>query len=273
MKNSFCLIIIFTALKIFALPESQGEGSLLVPHELENAKLLDKAGVQVPLDIVLTDQDGKERLLGDYFSSKDKRPKVLILGYYGCPMLCSLVTNGIVKGLKEISFKAGPDYQIISVSIDEREQPSLAKAKQAVYLEALGISDPSAWSFHVTSSSEARRLSDAVGFSYYFDKKIDQFAHGAGFFVLTPTGVLAMTLFGIEYDPSDIKLSLSKAADGKIGSFLEQIILSCFHYDPDSQRYGVYIMGVMRLGGIVTILMLGGFLLMYFRLERKRSVV
>lgn len=256
------------------LLENNGEGSLLVPHALQNSTLLDKAGVQVPLDIILTDQDGRKLLLGDYFSPKDKRPVILTIGYYGCPMLCSLVHKGLVEGLKGLSFKAGIDFRLISVSIDEREQPSLAKAKQKNYLETLGLShDPSAWTFHVMSATEAKRLSDAVGFNYYFDKKIDQFAHGAGFFVLTPTGVLARTLFGIEFSPSDIKLSLSEAADGKIGSFLEQIILSCFHYDPDSQRYGVYIIGVMRLGGILTILMLGGFLLMYFRQERKRSVV
>jgi len=272
--KKWLFLLVFALSNTTQAEKSEGEGSLLMPHELQNATLVDKAGVQVPLDIILTDQDGKKLLLGDYFSPEDKRPVILTIGYYGCPMLCSLVLNGLLEGLKGVNFKAGPEYRIISVSIDEREQPDLAKAKQKVYLEALGISsDPSAWSFHVTSSTEARRLSDAVGFNYYFDKKIDQFAHGAGFFVLTPTGVLARTLFGISFTPSDIKLSLSDAADGKIGSFLEQILLSCFHYDPDSQRYGVYIMGVMRLGGILTILMLGGFLLMYFRLERKRSVV
>lgn len=247
----------------------------MVPRELQNAELEDKAGTQVPLDISMTDQDGKERKLGDYFSASDKRPVVLILGYYGCPMLCGLVATGIVKGLKQVSFKPGPDYRLISVSIDEREQVSLAKTKQELFSEALGIakSDVSSWTFHVTTSEEALKLSKAIGFNYYFDKKIDQFAHGAGFFVVTPAGVLARTLFGISFKPSDIKLALSEAAEGKIGSFLDRVLLSCFHYDPDSHRYGVYVFGVMRLGGVLTILILGGVLLMYFRQERKRSVV
>jgi protein SCO1/2 len=140
-------------------------------------------------------------------------------------------------------------------------------------MQALGISNPEYWKFHVMSAGEAQKLADAVGFNYYYDKKEDQFAHGAGFFVLTPTGKLARTLFGISYAPTDIKLALSEAAEGKIGSFIEQVLLSCFHYNPDSQRYGVYILGVMRLGGVLTMLLLGGVLLMYFRFERKRSVV
>jgi protein SCO1/2 len=272
------MFLFLLAFPLFAgnnlVEKNTGEGSLLLPHELQNATLLDKAGVQVPLDIKLTDQDGRKLMLGDYFSPEDKRPKILTIGYYGCPMLCTLVLNALVEGLKGLSFKAGSDYQIISVSIDEREQPDLAKSKQNNYLQTLDLGEnPQAWTFHVMSAGEAKRLAEAVGFNYYFDKKIDQFAHGAGFFVLSPTGILARTLFGISFTPGDIKLSLRDAADGKIGSFLEQILLSCFHYDPDSQRYGVYIMGVMRLGGIVTVLLLGGFLLMYFRQERKRSVV
>lgn len=260
---------------VFAEEKSTGEGSLLLPHELQNAQLEDKAGVLVPLDIALTNQDGTALRLGDYFSPSDSRPVVLVLGYYGCEQLCGLVATGVVKGLKQVSFKPGLDYRLISVSIDPRESIGLAKTKQELFTEALGISkdNRSSWNFHVTSSEEALRLSQAVGFNYYYDKKVDQFAHGAGFFVLTPAGVLARTLFGISFKPSDIKLALSEAAEGKIGSFLDRVILSCFHYDPDSHRYGVYVFGVMRLGGILTILLLGGVLLMYFRKERKRSVV
>ncbi len=250
------------------------EGSLRVPMELENSQIEDKAGVQVPLDIAMTDQDGKSMLLQDYFSSSDTRPAILSIGYYGCPMLCSLVLNGMLDGLKELSYDIGKDYRIISVSIDDREGPDLARKKRDAYTAALGVPAEyeKAWTFHVMSATEAKRLSDAVGFNYYFDKKNDQFAHGAGFFVLSPKGVLARTLFGISFSPSDIKLALSEAADGKIGSFIDQVLLSCFHYNPDSHRYGVYIFGVMRLGGILTILILGTILLLYFRGERKREI-
>jgi protein SCO1/2 len=254
--------------------EQEQEGSLRLPNELALSQLEDKAGVIVPFDVVVTDQDGKTFKLGQYFNDpSDTRPVIMTLGYYGCPMLCTLVLGGLLEALRHTSFKIGSDFRVISMSIDEREQPDLAKAKQKNYMQALGISNPEYWKFHVMSAGEAQKLADAVGFNYYYDKKEDQFAHGAGFFVLTPTGKLARTLFGISYAPTDIKLALSEAAEGKIGSFIEQVLLSCFHYNPDSQRYGVYILGVMRLGGVLTMLLLGGVLLMYFRFERKRSVV
>jgi protein SCO1/2 len=248
-----------------------GEGSLRVPTELAHAQIEDKAGAKLPLDVKITDQNGEEKILGSYFSEGDKRPVILTLGYYGCPMLCSLVLNGLVEALKQINFTPGKDFRLVSVSIDERERPALAKQKQKAYLGALNADENvSWWNFHVTSAGEARRLADAVGFGYEFDKKIDQFAHGAGFFVLSPEGILSRTLFGISYAPTDVKLALSEATDGKIGSFIDRVLLSCFHYDPDAHRYGVYIFGVMRLGGILTVIILGSVLLFYFRQEKKR---
>lgn len=249
----------------------EGEGSLRVPKELANSQIVDKAGAQIPGDIALTDHEGRQVKLGDYFTSEDKRPVILTLGYYECPMLCSLVLNGLVKGLTSVSYKPGKDYRIISVSINEKESVDLAQSKRDAYLKSLGASpDVDWWSFHVATASEVKRLADAVGFNYYYDKKIEQYAHGAGAFFFSPKLVLTRTIFGIEFKPSDIKLALSEAADGKIGSFVDQLILSCFHYDPDSHRYGVYIFGVMRIGGLLTIVILAVMLLMYFRGERKR---
>lgn len=254
--------------------EQEKEGSLLVPRELEDTNIEDKAGTKMPLDVAMIDQDGKAVVLGDYFSSTNPRPVILTIGYYGCPMLCSLVLNGMVDGLKKVNYKIPQEYRIISVSIDDRETPDLARKKQEVYSRALGIpaEHNDAWTFHVMTAGEAKRLADAAGFKYYFDKKNDQFAHGAGFFVLSPSGVLSRTLFGISFEPKDIKLALSEAADGKIGSFVDRVLLSCFHYDPDSHRYGVYIFGVMRLCGILTILILGTVLILFFRGEKKRVI-
>jgi protein SCO1 len=250
---------------------AEGEGSLRMPKELEQAEIEDKAGARLPLDVVMTNQDGKIVTLADYFSSSDKRPVILTLGYYGCPMLCSLVLNGLLEGLKGISFKPGQDYRLISVSIDAREKPDLAHRKRGAYLASLNAPlDVDWWQFHVADAEASKRLAQSVGFNYSYDKKTDQFAHGAGFFVITPDGVLSRTLFGISYKPTDIKLALSEASDGKIGSFIDRVILSCFHYNPDSHRYGIYIMGVMRLGAMATVLILGIVLLMYFRGERKR---
>jgi protein SCO1/2 len=173
-----------------------------------------------------------------------------------------------LESLKNVSLSLGQDYRIVSVSIDHRETVDLAKIKQQLYLDALNSKDEQAWNFHVTSKDEAKRLADAVGFNYFYDKRDDQFGHGAGFFVLSPKGVLSRTLFGISFLPSDVNFALLDAGEGNIGSFVDKVLLSCFHYDPDSHRYGVYVFGVMRLGGILTILIMSLVLLMYFRYEK-----
>jgi protein SCO1/2 len=258
---------------VFALSLSaEGEGSLMLPNALKNIDIEDKAGAQIPLDISLIDHDGQPRLLSDYIG-KDELPTIITLGYFGCPMLCNLVLNGLLETVKKLGFRLGKDYRIVTISIDEKESSELALKKRNNYLAALlGTSEESAaWSFHVTKSEESKRLAQALGFNYRYDESEKQFAHGAGIFVISPKGILSRTLFGINFQPSDLKLALSEAAQGKIGSFIDRVILSCFHYNPDSHRYGVYIFGVMRLGGIITVLILALMLVFFFRGERRRA--
>jgi protein SCO1/2 len=263
------LILILIFLSSCKLPEtmSRDEGSLRLPKEL-SSQIIDKAGAQIPTDILMTDHNGKKVLLGDYLNDK---PVIITLSYGACPMLCQLVLNGLVNGLKGVSYKPGKDYRIVSLSIDDKETPEKAKEKRDSYVKSFDYpTNIDWWTFHVADSEEIKRLADSLGFNYFYDQKSRQFAHGAGIFVLSKKAILSRTLFGIEFKPGDIKLALSEAADGKIGSFVDQIILSCFHYDPDSHKYGVYIFGIMRLSGLLTIVILGVMLLMYFRGERKR---
>jgi protein SCO1 len=250
--------------------EQEKLGSLYLPKELAAAQIEDKAGALLPLDVELIDQNGQVKKLREYFRDDDDRPVILTLGYYGCPMLCSLVLKGLHDGLKDLKLTLGKDYRVISVSIDHRETIDLAKKKQATYLASLNA-DEESWNFHVARQEEVKRLADAVGFNYFYDARDDQFGHGAGFFVVSPKGVLSRTLYGIRYDPGDIKFALLEAAEGNIGSFVDKVLLSCFHYNPDSHRYGIYIVGVMRIGGFLTIAILGLLLLMYFRGEIVRS--
>ncbi|HXW60698.1 MAG TPA: SCO family protein [Myxococcota bacterium] len=256
---------------------SQTEDSLLVPKEIKMTEIEDKAGTKVPLDIELINENGQEILLGDYFKDGDMRPVIITMLYYGCPRLCSLVLNGEIDAFKKIGPRPGKDFRMIAVSIDERETFDLAAQKGAVYREALELKpqEKDAWIFHVAKKEQSERLAKALGFNYFYDKRDDQFGHGAGlFFVASPSGMLARTLFGIEFKPNDVKLALSEASEGKVGtSLLDRVILSCFHYDPDSHRYGIYVMGVMRLSGILTLIILGTFLLIYFRGERKRALM
>lgn len=273
VKSLFLIVLTISRL-LAALQNGPGEGSLYLPKELKKSEIEDKAGNQIPLDIALIDEDGKDVMLSDYFKEEDTRPKIVVMLYFGCPRLCSLVLNGAVDALTKIAPRPGKDYQIIAVSIDEREMHQLASQKASVYREALGIKDDdkSALVFHIAKAKESARLAEHLGFNFFYDKRDDQFAHGAGLFFLSHKGLLVRTLFGIQFSPNDMKLALSEASEGRVGTtFLERVILSCFHFDPDSHRYGVYVMGVMRLGGILTMIILGTFLLIYFRGERKRA--
>lgn len=247
-------------------------GSLMVPDELKASQIEDKAGAMIPLDISMTNHLGKEIMLKDYLG--DNKPLILVLGYYSCPMLCSLVLNGLVEAINELNFNIGKDYRILSISIDPKETFDLAQKKRENYLKTVkqkNVSDED-FSFNVAKEEEVKRLAQKLGFNYFYDKRTQQYAHGAGVFFLSSQGQLSRTLFGISFNPSDIKLALSDAANGKIGSFIDQIILSCFHYDPDSHRYGVYILGFVRICGIITVLVIGVFLLWFFHKEKKRPI-
>lgn len=240
------------------------------PHEIERTEILDKRASHLPMDVQLTNQDGKSVLLGDYFAAGNSKPLILTLGYYKCPMLCSLVLNGLMDPLKDMSLKLGDDYSILSVSINPAEKADLAKSKQRNYLKA--VHADKGWNFHVGSEEQVRKLADAVGFQYKYHKASGEYIHSAGVFILSPDGVLSRTFYGINYPTRDVKLALIDASHGKIGSLVDRVILSCFHYDPDNHKYGVYIFGVMRVGGLLTILIMGIVLLLYWRSERRDAV-
>ena len=237
------------------------------PRQLVGTEILDKRGAQVPLDVNLTNQEGKKVTLGKYLNGTN--PVILTLGYYQCPMLCNLVLNGLLTSLKKISLRPGRDFTVVSVSINPKEGVDLAKHKRLNYLKALGWTEEAEWYFHVGDEKEVRRLADAIGFQYRFDPREGEYVHSAGVFILSPTGVVSRVFYGIAYPPQDLKLALVDAGNGKVGSLLDRVILSCFHYDPDSHKYGVYVMGVMRVGGLLTIVIILAMLIFYWRGERR----
>lgn len=267
----FALLFFGTAPVVAAqAPES---GSLMVPQKLRGAQIADdRIGRAVPLDVRLTDHTGKSVTLGRYFAD-GKRPLVLTLGYYRCPMLCDVVLNGLLDAVKAMPLRLGEDYAVLSVSIHPKETADLAGKKRAAYVRAIGRGLDVAgadWTFHVGEETQVKRLADAVGFGYRWDPRSEQYAHGAGIFVLDPQGRLNRVLYGVEFAPRQLKLALVEAAQGKVGTLFDRVLLSCFHYDPDSHRYGVAILGVMRLAGGATVLMLAGVLLWLWRRERRR---
>jgi protein SCO1/2 len=223
---------------------------------LEEVGVEEHFDAKLPLDLEFVNEDGDTVRLGDYFDRS--RPVILTLNYYRCPMLCGLMLNGVVDGLEQMDWTPGVEFEMVTVSIDPLETPALAKAKKQNYLKR--YQRPAAargWHFLTGKQSNITRLAETVGFGYTYDAESDQYAHAAVIFVSTPDGRVARYLYGIEYPPKDLRLALLEASDGKIGSALDQLILYCYHYDPQSRRYAPVAMNIMRVGGSATALVLG----------------
>jgi len=224
---------------------------------------------QVPLEIALFDEEGRAVRLGDYFG---KKPVILTLVYYNCPMLCTEVLNALVRSLKIIPYSAGDQFDIVTVSIHPRETPALATAKKSAYLKRYArVGAGRGWHFLTGPENSIKRLSEAVGFHYVYDAKSDQFAHPSGIVVLTPKGRIARYFYGIDYPSRDLQLGLVEASQGKIGSFVDQILLICYHYDPVTGQYTFAIMNIIRTLGVATVLSLATFMLIMFRRDRRKA--
>ena len=259
-----------------ALAAGQGMGAPAVqpatppPQILNNIEIEQKLNAAVPLDLSFRDENGQAVKLGDYFG---KRPVVLALVYYDCPMLCTEVMNGMVTAFSVLSFDIGREYDVVTVSFDPREKPELARAKKATYLRRYGRpGGEQGWHFLTGEQPAIAALTKAVGFHYQWDTRTQQFAHATAIMVLTPQGRIAQYYYGVEYSPKDLRLGLVEASQGKIGTAVDQILLYCYHYDPRTGKYGAVVTRVMQVAGVITMLVLGGFLIAMFKLEPKNSV-
>jgi protein SCO1/2 len=236
-------------------------------RELAGIGIDDHAGRDLPRDVALTDQDGKAVQLGDYLDGK--RPVVLAMAYYECPMLCSLVLKGVLDAAKDIAWTVGYEYRIVVVSFDPRDNPERAAKKRKTYLDAYGrkIGDRG-FDFLVGDERSVRRVADAVGFSYRWDEREQQYAHAAGAFVITPSGRISRTLYGMAFP--DLRLSVLEASEGKIGGVVEKFLLFCYHYDPASRGYILATIRLMKAGGVLTLIALAFLFYRLFRGERRR---
>lgn len=243
-----------------------------LPPALAKIGIVQKLGEQLPLDTELKDESGKTVKLGQYFSKG--RPVVLALVYYECPMLCNQVLNGLTGSLKGMSLEAGKDFDVVALSFDARENDKvdLAKNKKASYMERYGRpGTESGWHFLTGTQESIDKIALASGFSYKWDEKSNQFAHAGGIMIATPEGKLSRYLYGIDYAPKDLKFGIMESAASKVGSPADQLLLYCFHYDPASGKYGLSILRVMRLGGVVTVLGLGMMLFVFWRRNKKKD--
>jgi protein SCO1/2 len=239
---------------------------------LKEVGLDQKLDAQVPLDLKFSDEQGREVTLGSLFGH---RPVVLALVYYECPMLCTEVLNGLVSALQTISFNAGNEFDIVVVSFDPGETPALAAQKKALYVKRYGRPGAETGMHFLTGREDAiHALTSAVGFKYQYDPSTDQFAHTAVLTVLTPAGRVSRYLYGIEYQPRNLRLALVEAADGKIGTPVDKALLYCYHYDPETGKYGLAIMNLVRLGGIMTVAAAVSFIVLNLRRQpQARAVV
>jgi protein SCO1 len=241
-----------------------------LPKELEGVGITELPGARIPLDLEFLDEAGTRVRLGDYFAKG--RPVILTLNYYRCPMLCGLMLNGLLDGLRDLAWQPGEQFEIVTVSIDPSETPTLARLKKESFMEALGRPGVAAgWHFLVGQPESITPLAEAVGFKYRYDEERKQYVHAAGLFVATPDGRVARYLYGVMYDGRTLRLALSEAAEGTIGTSVDRILLYCFHYDANQGRYVVAATNVMRLGGAATVLILGVWLVAWWRRSAGRE--
>jgi protein SCO1/2 len=237
--------------------------NLGVPHELQGVDVEEKPNAQVPLDAPFVAEDGSPIRLRDLM--RPDRPVILQLGYNRCPMLCNLVLNGAVNGLKGVDWNAGDQFDLVSISVAPTETPELAKVKKDGYVLEYGRDGATrGFRFLTGPAASSHAVADAVGFRFR-EQENGEIAHAAVLFVLTPEGRVSRYLYGTKFDPKDLRLALLEASEGKIGTTLDRFILWCHVYDPDARGYVLFAVRLMQLGGLVTLVVLGAGLFWLFR--------
>lgn len=237
-----------------------------LPPALREVGIDQKLNQQLPLELIFRDENGTPVKLKQFFG---KKPVVLSLVYYSCPMLCTQVLNGMVTAFRVLPFKIGNEFDVVTVSFDPRETAAVAAAKKKTYIgylpkEAQGTADVG-WHFLTGDESTIKQLADAIGFRYHFDEATNQFAHASALMVTNPQGKLSHYFYGIEYSARDLRLALIESAENKIGSPVDQLLLYCYHYDPATGKYGAVVMNMIRLGGILTLIAIAALLLLLRR--------
>lgn len=252
------IALILLAVVLWVTPLFAADTTL--PEEVKNAGISEKLGGQVPLDVVLTDSSGVTVSTKTLFDGD--HPVVLVMAYYNCPMLCNLVLSGVASAVSNNSLVAGDRYRLITISIDPADTPDTATAYKKRYTEMAGRQlQADGWDFLIGDEASVRKIGNAVGFGYQYVEETKEYAHGAAIMILTPEGKISRYLYGIEFKPRDFKLALLEASDRKFVSTTEKVVMYCFAYDPHSRGYALVAVNIMKLGGLITVIVLGGFII------------
>ena len=236
-------------------------------RQLNKIDVINHLGEKISRDIQVTTDQGQEIFLGDIL---DKGiPVLLLMAYYNCPMLCSLVLNGLSKGLTESGLVPNKDYLVLTVSIDPKEKTSLAKEKKNNYMQTyFNDVDDNFWIFSTSTQENIDNLSRELGFIYSYDENIKEYAHPAVVYVLTDEGVISNQLFGVNPTSNDLKLSILNAQDNKVASIFDRILLYCYRYDPTAGSYTIVASNVMKAAGASTVFLMGVILSFFWIKER-----
>jgi protein SCO1 len=251
------------------VPSNIGVNSTTMPAQLQNVGFDPQLNAQIPLDLPFVDENGANVQLRDYFKQK---PVVLAFVYYGCPMLCNQVEQGVVGALRMLSFTPGRDYEVVFVSFDSRESPDMAAQKKKSALEHFRRPETApGWHFLTGTKESIDAATKAANFRYSFDTKTNLFAHASGIMLLTPDGRISRYFYGVEYPGRDMRLGLVDASAGKIGTPIDRVLLFCYQYDPSSATYSASILKIIRLGGILTVLCIVGGILIFRRRDAAQA--
>ncbi len=260
---------LFLCLGLLLPPVLLSQGADVLPERFEGVGIDQRIGETIPLDVQFLDEEGRKIELSQYFGDK---PVIIAPVYYRCPMLCQLVIEGFTRGLKALKFTADTEYELIAYSFDSREGPLVAKEKKAEAVQRFDREGAEeGWHFLTGSEAEIEKLSDALGFHYQWDATSQQFVHAASLVILTPAGKIARYLYGVEYLPRDLRLSLVEASENKLGSPIDQVLLYCYKYNPAVGKYNALTMNLLRIGGTITLVALASIIFIMMRAERQRS--
>lgn len=270
MKQLF--LILFTINLLWCGTNSvYAQANLGVPREVANVGVDEHLEALLPLDEVYVDEEGNRRQLGEFFNGK--KPVLISFNYSDCPKLCDAQLSGLVRTLQSISLKPGQDFEFISMSIDPNESPDRARSSRNLYVERYGDLDTvDGWNFLTGTEEAIQRLTTACGFRYQFVPKTNEFAHTAVFVVCTPDGRVGRYLYGVEIEPKIMRLSLIETAEGEIGNSMDQLILWCFNYDPDSNSYVIQAVNLMKLGGIFTVVIIAAICIPFWFTRPRRDL-
>jgi len=239
------------------------------PEPLQDVGITESLGAQLPLDTVFVNESGESVALSQIINGKT--PVIFSIVYYSCPLLCNLFLDGVVDAVNSLNMKLGERYHIVSLSMDKNDTPATARAFKDKYMAKLHFSEGQRyWNFLVGKESDIQKVADTAGFHFRYDPDTKEYAHGAVLFILTPEGKLSRYLYGIQYNPKDLKLALLEASDGKWVSSVERALLFCYNYDPQAKKYVFYAMNIMKIAGIVTVVFLGIMLIRLRKNEREK---